>query len=372
MKSLLVGPTIHSFADFKSFADEFKIGEGDLVVTNEFIFDPHMKDLNLKANFMFQEKYGTGEPSDIMINAMIADFPKSGLKRVIAVGGGSVMDISKLLCFPVKNSLMEVYDKTITPFKRDKELICVPTTAGTGSEVTNIAVTYFSDLQTKKGIADDALLADQAIVIPDMLKGLPFKFFAPSAIDALIHATESYVNPLSNAFTEAFGVRAIELIIDGFKQIAEKGEDHRFQILEQFALGSIFAGIAFGNAGCGAVHAMSYPLGGKYHVSHGESNYVMFTEVFKTYVKKQPVGKIQKLNELFAGLLGCSVDVVYDKLEELLDKMLPKKKMREYGMQENEIEPFTDGVIAGQQRLLGNNYVPFERDDFINIYKALY
>lgn len=371
MKNFQLIPQIHSFEDFESFAKEFQVGESDLILTNEIIYESSMKAVNLPAAYLFQERYGTGEPNDGMVNAILEAMPREGIARVIAIGGGTIIDISKFLIFKDTKTVADLYDNK-DRLKRDKQLVIVPTTAGTGSEVTNISILEFREKQVKIGLADDRLCADYAVLIPSLLKGLPFRFFMASAIDALIHAVESYVSPKSNPFTEVFAIKAIEKLIAGFQSLNEKGENHRLAILEQFSFASTFAGIAFSNTGVGAVHAMSYPLGGKYHVPHGEANYAMFTEVFKLYNKKDPEGKIKEINQLLAAVLGVEQSGVYEALEKLLDRLIKRKPLREYGMQESDIEDFANSVIAFQQRLLNNNYVPFDREDFIGIYARLY
>ncbi len=194
-----------------------------------------------------------------------------------------------------------------------------------------------------------------------------------SSIDALIHAIEAYVSPKANMYTEIFSVKAIEMILKGYMEILEKGEEYRKEIIEDFMIGSNYAGIAFGNAGVGAVHALSYPLGGVYHVPHGEANYQFFTEVFKTYLAKDPNGKISEVNKVLADIMNVPAgEDVYAALSNVLDQLLSRKPLKEYGMKEEEIEGFADAVISGQQRLLANNYVPLERTDIINIYKNLY
>ena len=137
-------------------------------------------------------------------------------------------------------------------------------------------------------------------------------------------------------------------------------------------MASNYAGIAFGNAGCAAVHAMSYPLSATYHVPHGEANYVMFTEIFKVYQKVNPDGEIKELNELLANLLECAEDQVYQQMEYLLDNLIAKKSLSEYGVSEKELEEFSDNVIEKQQRLMANNYIKLDRDQVHGIYKTLY
>jgi 4-hydroxybutyrate dehydrogenase len=362
---------VHKFDTFKAFADEFKIGKGDLVLTQQFIFDPFMKDLKLEADFIMQEKYGAGEPSDEMIDQILAEADKGSYKRVIAVGGGTVIDIAKLLIFKDGKTALPMFDKAID-FIKDKELIVVPTTCGTGSEVTNISIAELKARHTKMGLAIDELYPDYAVLVPELIKGLPYKFFVFSSIDALIHALESYVSPNANVLTQSICVKAIEMILNGYVQIVEKGQDYRLQILEDFAVASNMAGVAFGNTGVGAVHALSYPLGGNYHVPHGEANYQFLTAVFNVYQKLDPNGKIKDLNQVLAGLLKTDESKVYSALETLLDKLLSRRPLKEYGMKESEIEEFADSVLKTQQRLLNNNYVPLSRDQIRDIYAGLY
>ena len=220
-------------------------------------------------------------------------------------------------------------------------------------------------------LAADAC-ADQAVLIPELLKGLPFSVFATSSIDALIHAIESSLSPKASATTKLFGYQAIAWILKGYLAIRDQGPDARFPLLSQFLLASNYAGIAFGNAGCAAVHALSYPLGAVYHVPHGESNYAMFTGVMKQYLAIRSDGAIAELNAFLAQLLDCPPEAVYEALEDLLSCLLPKKALHEYGMQEHELAEFTDSVLANQQRLLQNNFVPLSREQIYAIYRSLY
>lgn len=372
MKAFQLPSQIHKFSSFKDFAEEFNIGENDFVLTHEFLYEPFMKALNLKTDFLFQEKFGMGEPSDEMINQIIAAQSGKQYKRVIAIGGGTIIDIAKLLIFKDADNALDMFEKKIS-FIKDKELIIIPTTCGTGSEVTNISIAEIKEKQTKMGLAIDELYADHAVMIPELLEGLPYKFFVFSSIDALIHAVESYVSPKSNGYTELYSLKAIEMILKGYMEILDKGEDYRLEILEDFLVASNYAGIAFGNTGVGAVHALSYPLGGKYHVPHGEANYQFFTEVFKTYNRLNPDGKIKEINKILASILNTDEKTnVYDALEGILNELLSKRQLRNYGMTQEEISLFTDSVLKTQQRLLVNNYVPLSRDEILNIYKNLY
>jgi 4-hydroxybutyrate dehydrogenase len=213
------------------------------------------------------------------------------------------------------------------------------------------------------------------VLVPETLKGLPDFVFATSSIDALIHAAESYLSPKANPFTELYSLAAIEIIMNGYKKILESGNmdaKSREPYLKDFIIASNYAGIAFGNAGCAAVHALSYSIGGAFHVPHGEANYQFFTEVFKMYMTKEPKGKIAKANEIFANILGCDVADVYEELEKFLGQIMVKKPLREYGMTEAQIDEFTKSTVDNQQRLLGNNYVVLSDEEIRTIFANLY
>lgn len=359
------------FDTFEVFAREFKLSERDLVITHEFLHAPFMKAMDLRCHFVMQEHYGAGEPSDVMMNSILGDVKGRVYDRVIAIGGGTVIDIAKLFVLEGLEDVVQAFERTI-PIVKAKQLVIVPTTCGTGSEVTNLSIAEITSKHTKMGLADDAILADEAVIIPELLKGLPFKFYVYSAIDAFIHAVESYVSPKSNPYTKLYCKAAIELILDVFNKIIAQGPEYRYERLEDMLMASNFAGIAFGNTGVGAVHALSYPLGGTYHVPHGEANYQFFTAVFKRYQEKQPAGRIQELNALLAAILGVDASRVYEQLDEVFGKLLSKNKLSSYGMKPAEIESFADTVMQKQTRLLANNYVALSRDEIRDIYQSLF
>ena len=187
-----------------------------------------------------------------------------------------------------------------------------------------------------------------------------------------MHAVESALSPKATPIGKLLSYKAIDLILNGFKTIVADGPESRKPLLEDFLFASTYAGVAFSNAGCAAVHALSYPLGGTFHVPHGESNYAMFTGVMRAYMKIRQDGEIAVLNARMADILGCDVADVYDKLEDLLNHLVQKKPLHEYGMTEAQIVEFADAVHTGQQRLLVNNFVPLSRDQIEAIYRELY
>ena len=370
MLELMIRPAIYKYDTVKKFCEEISLGEGDLLLTGERTFEKYFRDMGLKCDVILRQRYGKGEPTDEMAEAICEDIHGEH-KRIVAVGGGTILDLAKLYALREMSPVVDLFDGKIVPVK-DKELILVPTTCGTGSEVTNISILALNSRGTKKGLAHEALYADRAVLIPELLEDMPDSVFATSSIDALVHAVESSLSPKGNVYTRMFGYKAIEMILKGYMEIRDKGMEARQKLLGDFLTASNYAGIAFGNAGCAAVHALSYPLGATYHVAHGESNYAMFTGVMKKYMEIKAGGEIAVLNRFIADILGCGMTDIYDELEKLLDVLIKKKPLHTYGMKPEEIESFADSVLANQGRLLANNFVPLDRDQIVAVYKALY
>lgn len=373
MVQILMRPVLYKFDSCKEFAKELHLCGEDLVITNQAIYEPYFGNLGLDVKLIYQEVYGSGEPTDIMADQIIADAAKLGeYKRIIAIGGGTIIDIAKVMAVGFGSGSMDELYRSMPCLKKRCELIIVPTTCGTGSEMTNVAVFNRTRIGMKMGLVSEAMYADQAVLIPELLSSLPFGVFATSSVDALIHAVESCLSPKATLYTKIFGYQAIEMILFGYQKIALSGPESRNDLLEKFLIASNFAGISFGTAGCAAVHAMAYPLSGKYHVPHGESNYAIFTGVIKNYMELNTDGEIAVMTRRLAEQLDCSRSNVYDYLEDLLNKILPKKALREYGVTESDLDEFSRSVMETQDRLMANSFVPLNFDRVLKIYTELY
>lgn len=371
MKQFLQKTEILKYETAKEFVEEFKVGTGDFILATKTIYKKYFEDIVEGAAVYFKSDYGTGEPTDIMLDALLDDFRKGEYDRIIAIGGGAVIDMAKILVLDTDAYTADIFQKKVE-YKKGKELIAVPTTCGAGSEVSNVSIAELTKLGTKLGVAEDAIYADHAVLIPQLLEELPYEVFATSAIDALIHAIESYVSPKATVFTQMFSKEAIKTIIKGFKKVLKNGKDSRKDMMGDFLIASTMAGVAFGNAGTGAVHAMSYPLGGTYHVPHGEANYQFLTAVLEKYMELDPNGKINEVNACLSSALICAPEDVNEQLEALLDQIISRKPLKEYGMKESEIVEFAKSVYAGQQRLLNQSYVKFDEEIMEGIYRKLY
>ncbi|MFQ7473756.1 MAG: iron-containing alcohol dehydrogenase [Anaerovoracaceae bacterium] len=326
MQVLKIVPEINYFETFREFSESFQIGKNDIIITNKILYKNYVKPIGTDSKCLFIEDYGTGEPTDEMIDEMALELRDCDYTRIIAFGGGTIVDICKILALDVPDKSVKLFTGEAEPVKV-KELLIIPTTCGTGSEVTNVSIAELKSLNVKKGLAVDETYADNAVLIPEALEGLPDYVFATSSIDAFIHAAESYLSPKASPFTEMYSLRAMEMIISGYKKILSRGgntSENRKDLLKEFCYAANYAGIAFGNAGCGAVHALSYALGGNFHVPHGEANYQFFSEVFRTYMRKSPKGKISRMNVLLADILECNTDNVYDEIENILNQLILK------------------------------------------------
>jgi len=374
MLAIKVKPEVHYFDTTAAFNEVFNINEDDVLVTNEWMYDPYIKPLNLKCNVIFQEKYGMSEPSDEMIDGIYEEMKKYNPKRVIALGGGTIIDICKTLALDIPGKSYELFPpaSTVEP-KKVRELICIPSTCGTGSEVSKSIVVEIKSKNIKTAIAVEDTYADYAVLIPEVLKGLPYKVFSMSSVDALIHCIEAFLAPKASPGTDLFAMEGIKLIMDGYKLLTDKGLDARFDYYKEFLYGSCYGGLAFSVTGVAAIHALSYSIGAAFHVPHGESNYVFFTEVMKLYNSKKPDGKIKTLSDILADSMGISRDAdVFEELDKFLSNLIEKKPLKEYGTTEAQIDEFTTSTRVNQQRILVNNYVEFTDEEIRSIFVNLY
>ena len=159
MKLFMQKPLIQKFDHAKEFVEAYQIGEGDFILASKRIYETYFAPLNLKARVEYKSNYGAGEPTDVMINALLADFRKAGCDRIIAIGGGAVIDMAKILVLD-GNAAAEQYFRREVPLRKVHPLIAVPTTCGAGSEVSNVSITELTSIHSKLGLAVDEIYAD--------------------------------------------------------------------------------------------------------------------------------------------------------------------------------------------------------------------
>ena len=369
MNAFAIRVGVREFAEFAECAKEYELGARDLILTNEYIYSPGIAALGLSCRTLFQEKYGAGEPTDEMVDAILDDLEKEDYDRIIAIGGGTIIDIAKILAVAAPGERMDDLYEKMPDLTKAHGLIIVPTTCGTGSEMTNISVISRVKKGVKQGLVSPAMFADEAALISGLLQTLPYPVFATSSIDAMIHAVESFLSPNACPMSEMFSERALEILLACWKLSVEEGGGDAWKTYgAEFLRASNYAGVAFGYAGCAAVHALSYPVGSVYHVPHGQSNQLMFEDVMRKYQEKKPIGKLNRLEELIADILDVEPVFAMGELYKLMNEVCEKDSLREHGVTEADLATFSANVLETQQRLLKNNYVELTYEDIFDIY----
>jgi alcohol dehydrogenase len=306
----------------------------------------------------------------------LVEFTREGnYDSVIGVGGGSVLDLAKLAAVMAKNpgEVKEFLNLTGTRTFSHKGLpkVMIPTTAGTGSEVTDITV--FSLHSTKDVITHPYLVADIAIVDSALTISVPPRITAATGIDALTHAIEAYLSVNANDVTDALAEKAIKLAGESLYRAVRDGED--VQARQNMSTASYLAGLSFFNAGVGGVHALAYPLGNQFKLPHGESNAVLLPYVLD-YIQDSCQ---DRLAEIYRMLTGGPAQMAKQEashhcvalLKNLIVKLGLPGSLKEYGIQHDDLQPLTDEAIQ-QVRLLARSPKRLEKEDIFQIYQAAF
>lgn len=302
-------------------------------------------------------------PSAELVQEALSEIKQFGADKVIALGGGSSMDLGKVIAALATNAGgLEDYQWKGRPFEyAPLPFIAVPTTAGTGSEVTRVAVIV--DRNIKKGINSDSLYPLQAIVDPELMVGLPPALTASTGMDALSHAVEAFVGLNANTFTDAFALEAVKLIGRSLVKACTKGSD--LQAREDMALASTLAGIAMDQAGLGIVHSMASPFCGVFHLPHGEANAVLLKYGMSFNLKAAPDRYASLAVALGGHRAGMGVLEAAEAAVEAVARMVSetglKVNLHDYGLKAEDADMVADQTM--KMFLLKNNpYMPSFED----------
>lgn len=315
----------------------------------------------------------TGEPTVNDFKNVLAVARKFGADSVIGVGGGSVLDVSKLTAALINSDQpVETLFGTGHIKKAGVWFACLPTTAGTGSEVSPNAILLDETDHLKKGIVSPFLMANAAYVDPKLTVTVPPKVTADTGMDALTHCIEAFTNKFSHPMVDLYARKGIELLSRNLLRAYKDGSD--IEAREACSAGSLYGGLCLGPVNTAAVHALSYPLGGEYHIPHGLSNAILLPSVMKF---NRPAA-LHKYAEV-AIALGCEpgkdddetaqrgVDFIY----ELSEKLGIPKKLTDLNVPHEAVPNLAKAALE-VQRLLKNNPRLVTEQDAINIYETLY
>lgn len=357
-----------------------------LKATNILIVtDPFLKELGLTDKVqqpLLSKGYATTIYTDIApepplaIGEKLVDFTrKHQFDLVIGLGGGSALDLAKLAAVLAVHDgkVADYLNLTGTKALEQKGLpkILIPTTSGTGSEVTNISVLSLDT--TKDVVTHDYLLADSAIVDPELTISLPPKVTAATGVDALTHAIEAYVSVNANEVTDSLALQAIRLISGSIRTAVLEGENK--QARSDMSYGSYLAGLAFFNAGVAGVHALAYPLGGQFHIAHGDSNAVLLPYVMG-YIRQSCEKRMKDildamgLSSAYLSQEEASYKCV-DALQQLVQDVNIPSTLKGFDIPEKALEQLTDDATK-QTRILARSPMPLEREDIYAIYRAAF
>jgi alcohol dehydrogenase class IV len=320
-----------------------------------------------------------------IFDEVVADPPTSVVSRcvefargaevnvVIGLGGGSSMDIAKLAAVLLVSTqaLAEMYGIGKVQGER-LPLVQIPTTAGTGSEVTNISIVSV-DGTNKMGIVARQLYADRVILDAELTVGLPRSHTAATGIDAMVHAIEAYTSKhKKNAISDALAREALRLLASNLIPACENGQDRGAR--EAMLLGATLAGQAFANAPVAAVHALAYPLGGHFHIPHGLSNALMLAPVLRFNAEAAGAQYAELADVVGVGGKGRAADGASSFIgfmDDLMDRSGAPRRLRDVNVPHSSLPVLAEDAMK-QQRLLLNNPVAVTEADALRLYEQAF
>ena len=358
-----------------------KLGPNILFITDKDLMslkltEPTLIELNKLSSKVEVFQDVEADPSLKTLMNAIEIGKKNKITGVIGFGGGSSMDVAKLtsLILGSNENIEEAWGVSNAKGPR-LPLILVPTTAGTGSEVTPISIITVGE-EEKKGVSSPIILPDIAILDPELTVGLPAHTTAATGIDAMVHAIEGYAsaNKNNNPISKMIAVEALKLLGGSIEKAVFEGSN--IEARGNMLLGAMLAGKSFANSPVAAVHALAYPIGGTFHVSHGLSNSLVLPYVLRF---NSVDNKATKDYSDLAPFLFPDIDMskgnqaickeFIDRLENLSKKLGLPQKLREVNIPKEACKKMASDAMK-QTRLLVNNPREVTENDALNIYEA--
>ncbi len=334
------------------------------------LLKPQVEKLEAAGITIFTDTSILAEPSFSEFRSLLTKAEEFKPDSIAGIGGGSVLDVAKLLAAMLHNSqdLSEVVGNGLIK-GRKTHLVCIPTTSGTGSEVSPNSILLDDTDGGKKGIISPFLVPDAAYIDPDLTIGLPPAITAFTGIDALTHCLEAYVNVNAHPLIDTYALKGIKLIHDYLPKAMKNGKDKEAR--GNVAMGSMLGGMCLGPVNTAAVHALAYPLGSEYKIAHGLSNAVLLPYVMEYNIETAPeryaeiakyLGVSDQGNDTLTALKGLDI------IKKLLSDCKIPTGMSQLGIVEDDLETLTNGALQ-VQRLLINNPRQIDFDAAMSIYK---
>ena len=316
------------------------------------------------------------EPTYMAVQAVVDAFKKSGADLIVACGGGSVMDAAKLASVLVTDAygVKELLDNPGMA-KKCVPLVLIPTTAGTGAEVTPNAIVGVPERELKIGIVNENMIADYVILDARLIKNLPRSIAAATGVDALAHCIECFTSNKANPFSDMYALEGCDLILNNI--LAACDDPEAMEAKNRMQIAAYYGGLAITASGTTAVHALSYPLGGRYHIAHGVSNAILLIPVMRfnaedTAVKERLAMVYDRCchGERRVVNVDEKAEWVITTMDSIVKHLDIPTSLRQFGVPESNLETL---VASGMDvtRLLNNNMRKITQEDARNIYKQV-
>lgn len=314
------------------------------------------------------------EPTYGEVQSLADQFRATGADFLVAVGGGSVMDAAKLTSLLADGAytVRQLLDRPALGRKQVRTLM-VPTTAGTGAEATPNAIVAVPERAVKVGIVNPAMLPDYVILDAAMVKSLPRALAAATGVDALAHAIECLTGKKANPFSDTFALEALDLILNHIEAACDDPE--ALEAKRAMQLGSFYAGAAITASGTTAVHALSYPLGGRYHIPHGVSNAILLTPVLRfnePCCRERLAAAYDRAYRGDAARTGAEEKSrwLLRRMEEIVRHLDIPASLKPFGVPAGDLEELVEAGM-GVTRLLSNNPRAVTAQDARRIYQEI-
>lgn len=342
----------------------------DAFLRNSGLLDPALASLAAAGWIVHVLSDVRADPPDHVIEGVAAQARTFGTQVVLGLGGGSSMDVAKLVAILLasRQPLAQMYgiDKVLG---ERLPLVQMPTTAGTGSEATPIAIVTTGET-TKSGIVARQLYADMAILDAELTLGLPPAITAATGIDAMVHAIEAFTSKrLKNPLSDHLALLALRLLSDNLVKACQHGRN--LEARQAMLLGALLAGQAFANAPVAAVHALAYPLGGHFHLPHGLTNALVLPHVLRFNAEAAASHYAALADALIPGCGGDAkrkTEAFIAHIEALIAATALPMRLRDHGVAEAQLERLAADAML-QTRLLMNNPRTLDEADALAIYR---
>jgi alcohol dehydrogenase class IV len=313
------------------------------------------------------------EPSVTSFNAVLARAQAFQPDAVVGLGGGSALDVAKLVAALIdgQQKIGEVFGIGLLK-GRSTLLVCVPTTAGTGSEVSPNAILLDDADEMKKGVISPWLVPDAAFIDAELTLSVPSAVTAATGLDALTHCIEAYTNKFAHPVVDVWAIEGVRLIAGSLADAVR--EPSNLAAREKMALGSLYGGLCLGPVNTAAVHALSYPLGGRYHVAHGHANAILLPHVTRFNISAAAVRYATialALGAPPAASNEATAKAGIARLWRLIDATELEMSLSALGIDEDDT-PQLAAAGLGVTRLMKNNPRPMTQEDAEDIYRAAF